>query len=190
MLYACANIKLSETRTGSYQREYRIPSSGTGSFGSGATAGNVFSMMLMGTGGPFTGNPEVNRTYYLESSETITDYLTFSSPSAFTLETANGSKNWDGTLQYSTDGQTWEIWDGETALNNGTDGKLYLCGTGNTVVSGRGSSTGDHRFVLRRSLTMARSRLAGIRQWRTIALPVYSATALPWWKPRSCPQQR
>ena len=33
----------------------------------------------------------------------LNPYLTFSSPSSFTLKTNNGAKNWNGTLEYSTD---------------------------------------------------------------------------------------
>ncbi len=43
---------------------------------------------------------------------TVPTYLTFSSPSAFTLATANTSKNWDGTLYYSTDTRNWAVWTG------------------------------------------------------------------------------
>lgn len=65
-------------------------------------------------------------------------YLTFSSPNSFTLATANGAKNWDGTLQYSTDLSTWNTWDGTTTLNSsdGTEHVLYVRGTGNSVISG------------------------------------------------------
>jgi hypothetical protein len=34
------------------------------------------------------------------------DYLTFSSPSNFTLEVVDKTKYWDGTLEYSTDTNT------------------------------------------------------------------------------------
>ncbi len=43
---------------------------------------------------------------------TVKPYLTFSSPSAFTLATANASKNWGGTLYYSTDARNWTVWTG------------------------------------------------------------------------------
>ena len=109
MFYACANIKLSETRIGVYQKEYRIPSSGTGSFASGATAGSAFSMMLMGTGGPFTGSPEVNRTYYLEAP--VTGFSISSAPTvngSFTVtvdgaETALAAEGADVTITAAPD---------------------------------------------------------------------------------------
>ena len=70
-------------------------------------------------------------------------YLTFSSPSSFTLKVNNASKNWDGTLEYSTDTSTWSTWDGATTLSSATSGSdnvLYLRGTGNTMITGNNSN--------------------------------------------------
>ena len=177
MFMYCANIKLSDSQTDTYQQEYRIPSNGEGTFASGATAGSAFSMMLMGTGGPFTGSPEINRTYYLEGTEMISDYLTFSSPSAFTLETANGAKNWDGTIRYSPDGEIWAAWDGQAALSSSAEGKLYLCGTGNTVISGQGSGTGSCRFVLNGSDIACTGNIETLLDYGTVASGGHPAMA-------------
>ena len=71
--------------------------------------------------------------------ELSTTYLTFSSPSNFTLAVNDGIKHWDGTLEYSTDASTWFTWDGTTTLSSATSGSdnvLYLRGTGNTVITG------------------------------------------------------
>ena len=46
--------------------------------------------------------------------------LMFSSPSPFTLRTYNNQKNWNGTLQYSTDGSSWSTWSGTTTEEAGT----------------------------------------------------------------------
>lgn len=73
-------------------------------------------------------------------------YLTFSSPSAFTLAIGNASKNWDGTLEWSVDGDTWAVWDGTTTISAmaGDDAYcLYLRGAENTYIS-----EGGHSFVL------------------------------------------
>jgi hypothetical protein len=70
-------------------------------------------------------------------------YLTFQSDSSFTLEVNNNTKNWDGTLYYSTDLETWYEWDGTTI--NSVDNKLYLRGTENTVITGNNQ---NHRWVL------------------------------------------
>lgn len=72
-------------------------------------------------------------------------YLTFYSDSAFTISISNGTKNWDGTLYYSTDLETWTTWDGTTTLAS-VDNVIYLCGLGNTYITG---SAGDNgKFVM------------------------------------------
>ena len=75
-------------------------------------------------------------------------YLTFSSPSSFTLAVNDTTKHWDGTLEYSTDASTWSTWDGTTTLSSATSGSenvLYLRGTGNTVIAGNNS---NYKWVL------------------------------------------
>lgn len=70
--------------------------------------------------------------------ETPTDAIIIYSPYEFTLKTARGEKNWNGTLQYSTDYTTWDTWVGATTLTSAlSDGwhKLYLRGTNNTYIS-------------------------------------------------------
>ena len=62
----CSKIKLSETKTGTYTQEYRIPTSGTGTY-----ATNALDNMFYGTGGTFKGTPTINTTYYLDESNTI-----------------------------------------------------------------------------------------------------------------------
>lgn len=69
----------------------------------------------------------------LEAMWNPTHFLTFTSPEPFTLSVANATKNWDGTLEYSTDKYTWTEWDGTTTLNS-ADNKLYVRGTGNSKI--------------------------------------------------------
>lgn len=74
-------------------------------------------------------------------------YLTFKSPSSFTLSVNDTTKHWDGTLEYSTDASTWTTWDGRTTLSSATKGSsnvLYLRGTGNSVITG----SINYRWVL------------------------------------------
>ena len=66
-------------------------------------------------------------------------YLTFSSPSSFTLKVNGATKHWDGTLEYFDSNKTWATWDGTTTLSSvDNDGEhvLYLRGTGNTQITG------------------------------------------------------
>ena len=69
-------------------------------------------------------------------------YLSFLGNEDFTLKTYNTTKNWDGTLEYSTDKSTWNTWDGTEISSSGS--KLYLRGTGNTRITGNDNY---YRFV-------------------------------------------
>ena len=63
MFQNCSNIKISETQTGDYVNEYRIPPTGTAVDASGAT-----NSMFASTGGTFTGTPTINTTYYTSNT--------------------------------------------------------------------------------------------------------------------------
>ena len=60
MFYGCSSIKLSETQTDEYSIPYRVPSDGNGTTASSYDLNNMFA----GTGGTFTGTPEINKIYY------------------------------------------------------------------------------------------------------------------------------
>lgn len=62
-----------------------------------------------------------------------TDCLTFTGEtSEFTLSVgSSGAKEWDGTVWYSTDHNTWTVWDGTAITSVGK--KLYLRGKNNTT---------------------------------------------------------
>ena len=66
MFRNCTKIKLSSAATETYTLAYRIPYSGTGT-----TVSDALYNMFSSTGGTFTGTPEINTTYYLDSSNTI-----------------------------------------------------------------------------------------------------------------------
>lgn len=77
-------------------------------------------------------------TTALEVEATYPPYLTFSSEEPFTLGVYNSTKTWNGSLEYSTDKETWTTWYGST-MNAAEDGGkyyLYLRGTGNTRITG------------------------------------------------------
>lgn len=61
-------------------------------------------------------------------------YLTFSSPSTFSISVA--APAWDGTMEYSLDAKTWYTWSGSAV--SGT--KVYVRGAGNTKTTYAGSS--------------------------------------------------
>ena len=66
MFRGCTSLKLSSTKTGEYTVAYRIPTTGTGT-----TASSALTSMFTGTGGTFTGTPEINTTYYLSNTNTV-----------------------------------------------------------------------------------------------------------------------
>lgn len=89
------------------------------------------------------------RTYVMSFHVFVTTpYLEFHSANTFQLRTNNNLKNWDGTLEYSTNGTTWTEWNGTDTLTAGTIGGEYslrLRGTGNHVIVG---TTNARRWVL------------------------------------------
>ena len=60
--------------------------------------------------------------------------LLFESDNDFTLRTKNNAKNWNGTLEYSTDEITWTTWSGTNTISS-ANGKLYLRGSNNTHIT-------------------------------------------------------
>lgn len=68
-----------------------------------------------------------------KGAEEYTDCITFTGESSdFTLS-IGGAKEWNGTVEYSTDHNTWTEWDGSEISSSGQ--KLYLRGSGNTTFS-------------------------------------------------------
>ena len=76
-------------------------------------------------------------------------YLSFIGNEDFTLKTYNTTKNWDGTLEYSTDATNWATWSGTEISSAGS--KLYLRGTGNTKITG---NSNNYRFVFTGTSTL------------------------------------
>ena len=66
MFAGCTSLKLSVTKTDEYTIKYRIPMSGEGT-----TVTDALGAMFAGTGGTFTGTPEINTTYYLSNTNTV-----------------------------------------------------------------------------------------------------------------------
>ena len=85
---------------------------------------------IFGIDGAFEGKGQ----YAWERYEVIPPYLRFIGNEDFTLKTENTAVNWDGTLEYSTDTTTWNVWDGNEISSSGNN--LYLRGTGNSYITG------------------------------------------------------
>ena len=96
-------------------------------------------------------------------------YLTFSSPSSFTLAVNDATKHWDGTLEYFSSDKTWTTWDGTTtlsAVDNDGEYVLYLRGTGNTVITGPSSS---YKWVLTGSNISCIGNIENLLDYATVA---------------------
>ena len=137
MFEGCARLKVSAAQTDEFNTPWRILTESTIE----NEAEDWNSNMLFCTGGTFSGDPNINTTYYLKqqvnpvpippTNATVDNVLMFSSKSDFTLQAAKG---WDGTLYYSADMIKWTEWEGGEIESHG--GKLYLCGFDNMVISG------------------------------------------------------
>ena len=89
---------------------------------------------------------------------TYTDCITFTGETSdFTLAVGSEEpKEWDGIVEYSTDHNTWTVWDGSEISSNNK--KLYLRGSGNTafymldgahfVLSARAACSGNIQTLL------------------------------------------
>ena len=80
--------------------------------------------------------------WYVLKLAPVPTYLSFIGNEDFTLKTFNTTKNWNGTLEYSTDKSTWNTWNGTEISSVGN--KLYLRGTGNSRITG---GSNNYRFV-------------------------------------------
>ena len=67
MFASCSSLKLSVEQADEYVTEYRIPVTGNGTVFDGESMLDMFR----DTGGPFTGTPEVNTTYYLHKDNAV-----------------------------------------------------------------------------------------------------------------------
>ena len=91
-------------------------------------------------------------------------YLTFSSNSSFTLKVNDNKKHWNGTLYYSTDTTNWSVWSGTSALSS-VDNKLYVRGTGNTLITG---NVENYRWVLTGSNISCTGNIETLLDWETV----------------------
>lgn len=95
--------------------------------------------------------------------------ILFSSPSSFTLNISKNKKYWNGTLEYSTDKTTWDIWDGTTVLYSSENGDLYLRGTGNTTIVGSYMDSLDAVWKLTGSNIYCVGNIENLLDYKTVA---------------------
>lgn len=105
----------------------------------------IFTKLNLGDAVASSGGRVWKKLSAESAEEPDTNYLTFSSPNNFTIATRNSNKTWDGTIEYSTDANTWKTWNGVSTLSS-ANGFLYLRGIGNTKITGKENT--DYGFLI------------------------------------------
>lgn len=119
-----------------------------------------------GTPGKDGGTGFVLAMYAGGSEDAGLNWIKFESASPFTLKTANNLKNWNGTLEWSTDGEVWQTWPGTTTIGGAE--KLYIRGTGNTKITG--GLQVDKRWILTGAdLIDCTGNIMGLLDYATVA---------------------
>lgn len=97
-----------------------------------------------------------------------TSYVKFTANEEFTLKINNERVNWDGILEYSTDGTTYNTWDG-TEINS-SNNALYLRGMNNTAIGGA-STTQNFVFGGSSNLKInSDGEIGSLLNWQMVAM--------------------
>ena len=97
--------------------------------GWGALSDGSHSITVVAKADGYTDSAPSAGVTVTKAPQEYTDCITFTGETSdFTLKATN--KEWDGTVEYSTDHNTWTVWDGTAKTS--VSGKLYLRGSGNT----------------------------------------------------------
>ena len=86
---------------------------------------------------------------FTEPPQMPVDSILFYSRTEFTLGIENKTKNWDGSLYYSTDNNIWIEWSGTTDISSSLYKgyhRIYLRGVGNTHITRGVIQAGDDAF--------------------------------------------
>lgn len=98
--------------------------------------------------------------------------LTFASAEPFTIGVNNATKNWDGTLYYSTNTAVWSEWDGTTAIASswhGGEQVVYMRGSGNTRIMPASSSFTKYNLILTGSDIRCIGNIENLLDYETVA---------------------
>ena len=93
-------------------------------------AAGTYSITVQAEAEGYTDSDASNAVNYTAAAPIPTDSIVFAGETSdFTLKATN--KSWNGTVEYSTDKNTWSTWDGSEISS--ADKKLYLRGKNNTT---------------------------------------------------------
>ena len=114
---------------------------------------------------PYTPTADITLyAYYVAET-----FITFSSDESFSLGVYNKTKNWNGTLEYSTDKVNWTTWDGTTdvsAAKHRSGYYLSLRGSNNNKIS---LSTDNGRFIFAGSFIFCEGNIENLLDYSTVA---------------------
>ena len=116
-----------------------------------------------------------------DEPDTSESFVTFSSKDAFTIATYNATKNWDGTLYYSTNAAAWNEWDGTSAIasaQHGVDQRIYMRGIGNTKVTGGGANSKKQRWLLTGNNIYCNGNIESLLDYKTVLSGEHPAMAV------------
>jgi len=102
----------------------------------------------------------------------MANYLTLASAEPFTIAVSNATKNWDGTLCYSTDSATWNEWDGAAAIasaEHGGEHRIYMRGSGNSRIMPVSSSFTKYNLILTGSEIRCIGNIENLLDYETVA---------------------
>lgn len=151
MFAGCSKIKLSTTATGTYQKPFRIPYSGSGSTSGSYAVTNMFS----DTGGTFTGTPSLNTTYYLDIGGITVDqtkdffYLkSLEDGSSIGIKFEGAGVYSYPYIYWSYDKIVWELFSYGDFIYANKDQIVYFAGDNNATINkadeaGRGNFSFD-----------------------------------------------
>ncbi len=160
MFYGCLKIRISDqagTFDGiTYSAEYRIPSTGTGT-----PVEDALDDMFGGTGGKFTGTPNINTTYYLPAP----------APSTYTVTWKNG----ENVLETDTDvaKDATPEYNGATPTKTDDSNNIYTFSGWTPAVS---AVTGDVTYTATFTSTPAVAKI-GDAKYETLAAAIAAAPA-------------
>lgn len=92
-------------------------------------------------------------------------YLTFASAEPFTIQMRRNQKTWNGILEWSTDASVWAEWTATeiSSLEHDGEQRIYLRGTGNTIVSNL-----SYRFLLTGSNIRCTGNIENLLDYATV----------------------
>lgn len=118
------------------------------------------------------------RAIMIQRAGAKSPFVSFTSPSPFSVSIIGSVKLWDGIVEYSLDGEQWSEWNGLTTLSSGTvDGEnaILFRGTGNSVITGTSAGTAKGAWHFSGSNIMVSGMIHSLLDYHGVTLVGASA---------------